>query len=200
MRKLIAGVVIFILVATIGLPLYLGPDDIATCARPTEAGACQRVDAIIAVSGGDTTARAKEAIKLYQHGWGDWIVFSGAAADKNGPSNAAAMRGLALDEGVPETVVRIEEFSNTTAENAENTSRIVEEMRLRRVMLVTSAYHQRRTSIEFSRYLGNEVAIVNHPVANDSQWSSWWWMTPIGWWLGIGELLKIALGYAGFGW
>lgn len=200
MRKIIAAILIFVLVATIGLPLYLGPDDISACAGPTEIGMCQRVDAIIAVSGGDTTARAKEAITLYQRGWADWLIFSGAAADKDGPSNAAAMRQLALEAGVSETAVRVEEFSNTTAENAQNTALLIDEMNLQRIMLVTSAYHQRRTSIEFSRYLGDGVAIVNHPVANDSQWSSWWWMTPIGWWLGIGELAKIALGYLGLAW
>lgn len=200
MKKGMILVVIFAIVATIGLPIYLGPDDISTCAQPTTSGRCERVDAIIAVSGGDTRARTAEAIKLYQRGWSDQLIFSGAAADKTGQSNAAAMREQAITDGVPESAVRVEELSRTTTENAQNTATLVEEMNLRRVMLVTSAYHQRRTSIEFSRYLGGDVVIVNHPVANDSQWSSWWWVTPIGWWLGIGELLKIVFGQIGLGW
>lgn len=196
MKKIVWILVAFILISTIALPFYLGPDDIATCAGPTENGICQKADAIIAVSGGDTEARTAEAIRLYKIGWADMLIFSGAALDKTGPSNAEVMREQALEADVPQEDIWVEEFSNTTAENAENSTKLVEEMGLRRVMLVTSAYHQRRTSVEFSKRLGETVQIVNHPVANDKQWSSWWWLTPYGWWLGLGEVFKIV--FSGF--
>ncbi len=179
------------LVLTVGLSMYLGPDDIAGCAAPETGGTCGAADAIIAISGGDTSARTAEAIRLYEAGWAPKLIFSGAAADKSGPSNAAVMKKQAMAEGVPENSIIIEDLSATTAENAQNTSALVKEMGLKRVILVTSAYHQRRASIEFGRRLGGDVTIVNHPVANDSQWSSWWWVTPYGWALGIGELVRI---------
>ena len=79
---------------------YLGPDDLRGCTEPTQdGGACDEADAIIALSGGDTNARANEAIRLYKLGWAPIIIFSGAAADPSGPSNAAAMRKIALGEG-----------------------------------------------------------------------------------------------------
>ena len=51
----------------------------------------QKADAIVAISGGETQERALMAIELYQQGWAPVIIFSGAAADTSGPSNAAAM-------------------------------------------------------------------------------------------------------------
>lgn len=180
-----------VLLLTMGLSLYLGPDDIAGCKEPTTSGKCASADAIIAISGGDTSARTAEAIRLYEAGWAPKLLFSGAAADKSGPSNAEVMKEQAVKAGVPESAISIEDLSATTAENAKNTSELVKEMGLQRVILVTSAYHQRRASIEFGKWLGSEVTIVNHPVANDDQWSSWWWVTPYGWYLGIGEVIKI---------
>jgi hypothetical protein len=41
--------------------------------------------------------------------------------------------------------------------------------------------------------LGNDVKILNHPVATDNQWTKNWWTTGIGWQLAIGELFKIML-------
>ncbi len=196
MKRLLILVVIFVILATTILPLYLGPNDIADCSAPTTSGRCQRVDAIVAVSGGDTLARADEAIKLYEAGWSDLVIFSGAALDKTGPSNASSMRKQAIAAGISADHILVEEESTTTAENARNTARLLEERSLSRIMLVTSAYHQRRASIEFSKYLSEGTAIVNHPVANDNQWSSWWWLTPYGWWLGLGEIAKII--FAGF--
>lgn len=196
MKRFLVLLVIFTILATTVLPLYLGPNDIAGCATPSESGHCQKVDAIIAVSGGDTFARADEAIQLYKSGWSELIIFSGAALDKTGPSNASSMRKRAITAGVPANHILVEEESTTTTENAQNSAKLVQERSLTRIMLVTSAYHQRRVSIEFSKYLGEGIAIVNHPVANDNQWSSWWWLTPYGWWLGISEVIKII--FAGF--
>lgn len=190
MKWIIAAICV-VLLLTIGLPLYLGPDDIAGCSAPEDSGRCMKADSIIAISGGDTSARTAEAIRLYEAGWAPKLIFSGAAADKSGPSNAEVMKKQAIAAGVPESAISIEDLSATTAENAKNTAELVKSMNLKRVILVTSAYHQRRASIEFGKWLGSNVAIVNHPVGNDDQWSSWWWLTPYGWALGIGELVRI---------
>lgn len=197
MKSIVLTVVSLALILTVGLPLYLGPDDLSGCQEPSTNGKCITADAIIAISGGDTSARTAEAIRLYQEGWATRLIFSGAAADKSGPSNAEVMKEQALESNIPSSAITIDEFSNTTAENAQNTAELIRKMELKRVILVTSVYHQRRASIEFSKRLGETVKIVNHPVANDNQWSSWWWATPYGWVLGVGEVIKIMFAEAG---
>ncbi len=176
------------------LPAYLGPDDLAKCTKP-EAGTCAPADAIVAISGGDTLARTGEAINLYKAGWGKKLIFSGAAADKTGTSNAEAMKRYAIGLDVPESDIIIEEFSQNTAENAVNTGLFIHNNNLRKIILVTSAYHQRRANLEFRLRLGENVTIVNHPVAHDRQWTPTWWMTFSGLWLAFGELIKIMLFY-----
>src|SRR5690606_19129558 len=97
-----------IAISIILISRYLGPDDLAKCSSgPSDKVGCEMADVIVAVSGGDTTARTVEAIKLYQAGWAPKLVFSGAAEDKDSPSNAAVMRGIALASGVPNEAISI---------------------------------------------------------------------------------------------
>jgi uncharacterized SAM-binding protein YcdF (DUF218 family) len=195
--KVIIAVLVIFVGAIIGLGMYLGPNDLASCAdTPTGFKPCQTADAIVAVSGGDTDARTNEAVKLYKNGWAHKLIFSGAAQDKSGPSNAEAMRREARTAGVPDNDIITEELGATTKQNAENTQTIFEKNGITSVILVTSAYHQRRAGLEFSsRSL--DVTVRNHPVSNDNQWSAYWWLTPTGWFLAISELIKITVFYIG---
>ena len=177
---------------------YLSPDDLARCQeRPNTSTGCEKADAIIAVSGGKTQVRTAEAIELYQRGWADMLIFSGAALDIDAPSNAAVMRKQALDAGVPASDIFVEEFSKTTRENAEKTNTIVQRKDVQRMILVTSPYHQRRASTEFKNLTEHKIEIVNHPTRNDPDWPWYWWATPKGWWLAGGELVKIVVSTAG---
>ena len=190
-------IVLAIVLSIVGITVYLGPNDLAHCeAQPSDAEPCQAAGAIVAVSGGDTAARTREAIKLYQNGWAPKLIFSGAAQDKSGPSNAAVMKREAHAAGVPDADIITEEYSETTKQNAEKTQSIFETNKITSVILVTSAYHQRRAGLEFASR-SHDVKVRNHPVASDNQWSGWWWLTPTGWYLAVGELLKIGVFYVG---
>ncbi len=188
--KTIAVIILIFLGIVWGIGSYLAVDDLKKCdAQPNSASGCEPADAIIAVSGGDTAARATEAIKLYQNGWAKWLVFSGAAADKSGPSNALVMKQLAIDAGVSPSSILIEEQSETTKENAEETKSILDQHEIKSVILVTSAYHERRATLEFNkRALG--ITVRSHPVATDKHWSKLWWLTATGWSLAIPEFFR----------
>ncbi|MBI3494516.1 YdcF family protein [Candidatus Saccharibacteria bacterium] len=189
------GVLIFAVAFFLILPYYLGPDDLNSCPQtPDNKGIndkCHSADAVVALSGGDTEARTSEAINLYKNGWAGKLIFSGAAQDKSGPSNAEAMKKQAVEAGVNPASILTEESAVNTQENAANTKTLIQTNNLHRIILVTSAYHQKRASLEFQKRTGNDLEITNHPVAHDKQWHQNWYLTPIGWWLAGGELVKI---------
>lgn len=193
-------IVILLCVAAfiIGVTFYLQPNDFTGCGDTPKNG-CDPADAIVVVSGGDTAARVQKGVALYASGWADRLVFSGAAQDKSGPSNAAAMKRQAVAAGVPADAIFIEEESANTQQNAENTKSIFDEQQVKRVILVTSGYHQRRASLEFTAQAHDGLKILNYPVANDKDWNAFWWITPRGWWLAGGELVKIIAFYIGAG-
>jgi uncharacterized SAM-binding protein YcdF (DUF218 family) len=187
--------VLAIVIVLIGI--YLAPDDLRSCAEsPSSLEKCQKADAIVAVSGGNTSLRTAEAINLYKNGWGNYLVFSGAAKDDTGPSNAAVMRAQALRAGVSPDVIIIDESSRTTHQNAENASSLFKQKNIASAIVVTSPYHQRRAGLEFHQRL-EAVQVRNHPAKGDSDWPSYWWATPRGWWLAVGELVKIGATHAG---
>lgn len=195
--RLILLVIVVAVAAILGLSFYLSPNDLATCdSHPSGQSPCQTADAIVAVSGGDTAARTREAIKLYQDGWASKLIFSGAAQDKSGPSNAEVMKREAHAAGVPDGDIIVEEYSETTKQNAEKTQTILQRNNITSVILVTSAYHQRRAGLEFASR-SHDVQVRNHPVPVDNQWSSWWWLTPTGWYLALSEFMKIIVFYLG---
>lgn len=203
MTHLLTGFIAFIILGALlvlGIGTYLGPDGLSGCdPYPSTKDDCRAVDAIVAISGGDTSARAEGAIELYKHQWAPIIVFSGAAADKSGPSNAEAMRRQAVAEGVPDGAILVDETSETTKQNATNAIDLFTQNDIKSVILVTSAYHQRRAGLEFGHRAGMAVKIVNHPIKSDDQWSAWWWTTPTGWYLAVSEMIKIILFYVGVG-
>lgn len=170
---------------------FLAIDDLAKCSVPSLASKCAPADAIVAISGGDTPARTQEAVKLYKAGWAPILVFSGAALDSSGPSNAAAMRAQAMAAGVPNGAIVIEETATDTAQNASRTVRLLGSAR--RVILVTSPYHQHRASLEFEHIFGENVEIVNHPTPTDHTWPPTWYFTSTGWWLALSEVVKTAV-------
>lgn len=188
-------VLVFVILFFVLLPYYLGPDDLHSCPDTPNNNdlnsQCHTSDAIVAISGGDTKARTAEAIMLYKNGWAPKLIFSGAAQDKSGPSNAAAMKKQAITEGIPEEDILLEENAVNTEENAANTQALVRNNNLHSIIVVTSAYHQRRAGLEFQKRAGSDVTVVNHPVAHDRQWQASWYLTPSGLWLAASELVKV---------
>lgn len=195
--KWLISVAILLVVFVALVTVYLQPNSFLGCnTTPTSSDECSKADAIVVVSGGDTQARTTAGIYLYNNGWANTLILSGAAQDKSGPSNAEAMRLQALEAGVPESAIIIDEEAESTQQNAENTQTIFDEQGYHDIILVTSGYHQRRSSLEFNKRAEN-VIIRNYPVTQDSDWGWFWWATPRGWWLAGGELVKIVAFYLG---
>jgi len=166
-----------------GLGFYLSPQDNLS-----------KADAIVVISGGQTTTRAEEGIKLYQEGLAPKLILSGAALD-DGPSNAAAMRYQAIQNGVPQSDILIDEDSTNTYQNAINSKLLLESLKAKKIILVTSPYHQRRASLTFKKVLGPDYLILNHS-STDSRWSkSHWYKTAFGYHISISELRKISFIY-----
>ena len=189
-RGILIGVAAFVLVV-VSVSIFLSPNDLVDCeTKPNDKTGCEKADAIVAVSGGYTLARTKSAIELYKNGWADLVIFSGAAADPDSPSNAAVMKEEAIAAGIPSDAILVEEHSKNTQENAVNTEELIEKYDIDSVILTTSPYHQRRASLEFEKVTSSTVKVRSKP-ADDSSWSLWW-LKPTGWWLAISEIIGIA--------
>lgn len=186
MLKWISTIIVMLVVVVIVLSVFLAPNSLSGCdSKPSGSETCRKADAIVALSGGDTMARADAAIQLYQAGFAPTIIFSGAAADPNSPSNAEVMKQHALSSGVPDEDIIVEDKSNNTKENAIDTVEILKKNKYDDIILTTSPYHIRRSIMEFKRS-DSDLLIRSYP-AQDTAWN-FWWIKPSGWWLALTEV------------
>lgn len=170
---------LFAIAGFLGLGVWLSPQS-----------KLAKSDVIVAISGGETQSRAEEAIKLYKDGWAPKIIFSGAAEDTSGPSNAAAMSAIAIEKGVPAKDILLEEVSQNTTQNALAVADIIKARSYKQIILVTSPYHQRRAYLSFRTALGSGVGIVNHSAVDHSWRRLGWWTNEYSYKLTVTELQK----------
>ena len=110
---------------------------------------------------GSTSDRVWHAARLYHAGKAPLIIVSGGNT-WNKPdmqSGADAMRTLLEALGVPNTAILVEESSRTTHENAVFTAKLAAERGIKRVLLVTAAWHMPRAAATFRR-VGLEMVPV----------------------------------------
>lgn len=94
--------------------------------------------------------RCHQAARVYRAGRCP-ILITGGKTDPSVPgrSNSSIMRDCLIELGVPGDDVRIEEKSRNTAESAQECRALLDEMSAKRVILVTEAYHMRRSVYAF---------------------------------------------------
>lgn len=155
-------------------------------------------DAIVAISGGNTSARTTRAIELFKQGYGKKLIFSGANSDPSAISDASQMAKQARRSGVSISDILIEEQARNTNENAKNVSNIVKDRKYKSIILVTSPYHSTRAALEFKKaFLNTDVRVFSAPADNDSEWNDLWWTNTRGWYLALSELVGICRFYIG---
>mgnify|MGYP001194610546 CR=1 FL=1 len=167
-----------------GLGNWLNYEQMGACgSAPDNSENCKKADVIIAISGGDTTARAEKAINLYKQNFAKNIIFSGAAADPSSPSNAKVMYDLAVKKGVPQSAIKLDETSENTRQNSENVAKILKENGWTNAILVSENYHLRRA---YTNFVGADAQANFRTTAAKNQ--IFWWAEPRGWILIISEI------------
>lgn len=132
---------------------------------PADPGAAPTAGAIVVLGGSlapgvpprrgpelaDSSDRILHAARLYRAGKAPLVVPSGGRLPWSAPrrSEAAEMADLLVEWGVPRGAILLEERARTTAENAEETARLLRARGIRRLLLVTSSLHMRRALASF---------------------------------------------------
>jgi uncharacterized SAM-binding protein YcdF (DUF218 family) len=95
----------------------------------------------------DSAERILEGIQLVQKGYGDILIITGGSADLYDQTKheAVFLRQMALDFGVPDHKILIEQTSRNTYENAVNTRALMEQHGITTSLLVTTASHMPRS-------------------------------------------------------
>ncbi|MBI3663482.1 MAG: YdcF family protein [Acidobacteria bacterium] len=141
----------------------------------------EKADVIILLGDDNYQAdRATRVAELYRAGWAPRIVASGRFL-RPYASLAELMLHDLVERGVPASAIhRLPSFAGNTREEAVMLRRLAERQRWRRVLVVTSNFHTRRTRHIYTRVFRNS-ADVRIVAARDSGYDpADWWRARIG--------------------
>lgn len=100
--------------------------------------------------GEGSATRLLAAVRLY-HRLHVPILFTGGKVLEDGPSEADTARRALLGLGVPDRDIILEPASRTTGENARFTAQLLRERGFSQPLLVTSAFHMKRSVLNFEK-------------------------------------------------
>ena len=92
------------------------------------------------------TRRTQRAADLWHTGIAPYVLCTGAQAEGFPRSEAAACREILIGAGLPDAAILMEESSRSTEENAIYSRRLLDELGLARVILVSDSYHLLRAN------------------------------------------------------
>ena len=126
-----------------------------------------------------TGIRCRHAAWLYSHGWQMPVIVSGGDAGR-GMNYAVLMESILRKEGVPAEAIWKEDAASSTYDSARYVGRLLQPKGIRRILLVTEAYHMPRAAALF-RHAGFDV--VASPCAFRTRefrgdWQDWLLLSP----------------------
>ncbi len=145
-------------------------------------------DAALVFSGDPGYERTQEAARLYRAGYAKYLVFSG----RGGPGDSAeSMAAVAMQHGVPERALLQEDKASSTYENVLFVRPLLAAHNIRRLILVTSPYHQRRAYL-VARQVFPGIILINHPAPMPYWGPRGWWRDAASRRVVLNEYVKIA--------
>ena len=155
-------------VKALGIVLLVFAGLVVVCYQQVEARStvdrAQRADAIIVLGSAvwpneraspAMVARMHRAIELYRGGYAPYLILSGGIG-KNPPSEAEAMRRIALEAGIDDRAIILEDQSHSTEENLANAKAIMAARGWKTALIVSAPYHLLRAEL-IAQELGMSV-------------------------------------------
>lgn len=101
-------------------------------------------------------ARLDTSVELYDRGYFTFIIVSGGIG-KEGFDEAKVMKAYLIDKGIPEDKIIEDNKGYNSYMTAQNSSRIMDELQLDSVMVITQYFHVSRTKLAFRKMDMKEV-------------------------------------------
>jgi len=130
----------------------------------------EKADVVVVFGGGvgeagspgkSTIERARYAVKLYEDGYSDRIIFSsGYTYIYNDAEN---MKLFAISMGIPEKDIILEEKANSSYENVIFCKKILDKNKWHSILLVSSPYNMRRVELVFNKW-AKDIKVTYAPV------------------------------------
>jgi uncharacterized SAM-binding protein YcdF (DUF218 family)/glycosyltransferase involved in cell wall biosynthesis len=112
-------------------------------------------------AGGGAQERLARAVELYRAKYAPVLILSSGYVYSF--QEASVMRALAIDQGVPDSAIVLEQRATNTLQNVKFVNDILRDRHWTRILLVSSPYHMRRALLVWKKQ-APEVQVVPTPV------------------------------------
>ena len=125
----------------------------------------EKADAILVLGCSDLSV-VDVGVELFQKGYADKIIFSGGLGKDTSKMwdepEANKFAKIAIQKGVPEEKILIENQSTNTGENFRFTKKLIEEKKLEinKLIIVHKPYNERRSYATFEKWMPEYKAII----------------------------------------
>ena len=142
-----------------------------------------KTEAIVILSGGSGN-RVEAATRLYNAGFGEKLFFSGFKIYP-GTYTSGLMKKYALKLGVPEDkiIASIPDAEVSTRGESEANLKLLNKNHIKKFILVTSAYHTRRSKLMYEKaisILGYDIEFLVYPAPDPFVPIQGWWKIRTG--------------------
>ena len=134
----------------------------------------------MAALGGDNGARADRVLELYRKGFASKVLLTGPESghSKTRPTYLHWRARYLIDEGIPEKDLLFDRRSASSWEEAVNTLRLMQAMKLDRVLVVSDPPHMRRLSWVWRKVFENSGKEFILVASEMEYWdAAHWWRT-----------------------
>lgn len=101
-------------------------------------------------------ARLDRSVELYDGGYFTFVIVSGGIG-KEGFDEAKVMKSYLIEKGIPEDKIIEDNNGYNSYMTAQNTSKIMDDLKLDSVMVITQYFHVSRTKLAFRKMDIKEV-------------------------------------------
>ena len=135
----------------------------------------EKSDIILTLAGDSNGERVAQAVKLYKMGYAPKILMSGGPAIWH-LTYADNMRRQATSLGVPKRSVILQDRSRSTMEDIQFSLPILQKLGVKKVILVTSPTHIRRSSLVARKYFTHSgIKVIAYPAQRSEFNPEHWW-------------------------
>lgn len=156
-------------------------------------------DAIAVLSGG--RPRLEQAVSLYKQGYAPELWYTGDAPQGEEPyeRNSQLARQAAIDMGIPANAIHLLP-STSTWEDTQQIIAYAQQRDIKKVVLVTSWYHARRSMCIVQRQsAGTDINVSFQAASNATFGPDNWWRTEEGLMDVVNEYIKIGYYWLHYG-
>ena len=161
MKKLrknkVAILISLLVVSLITLSAIITAVSIAQYGKLDEKAHCDVAIILGAATSGEKVSpvyreRINHGIWLYENGYVDYLILTGGVGKGNEKSDAYVAKQYAIEKGVPEQVILIEEKSKITEENLEYAKEIMDAFSMDTAIIVSDPLHMKRAMLMAKDY------------------------------------------------